>query len=188
MGFFEGTVSQPIQLFQYTMIASIIQARRTGEGKYFALIRPAGNQAAGEGEHQVKAAARAVHVQDFSGGVQPRTEPALQGMGIKGRRLDAAGGHLRGVKAARARYGHMKIRYRPRQRRKIPRPGGHAGAGRKPACAQHGPVAPRRGRAHQQLLQRDPAAGLAAAAAAFPAAEAGADGKALTLRFDEDMP
>ena len=41
---------------------------------------------------------------------------------------------------------------------------------------------------HYSAAVDDPAAGLAAAAAAFPAAEAGADGKALTLRFDEDMP
>ena len=39
---------------------------------------------------------------------------------------------------------------------------------------------------HYSAAVEDPAPGLAAAAAAFPAAEAGADGKTLTLRFDAD--
>ena len=76
---FEFRFSQPDQQIQYSMIVTIIQARGRAVGKYFELLRASRHKSAGHGEHQIEAAASAVHVQHLAGRIQAGTQPALQG-------------------------------------------------------------------------------------------------------------
>ena len=76
----------------------------------------AGKDAAGEGKHQIKAAAISVHVQYFSRGIQPRHQTGRQG--FRGELLpgDAPGGDLGAVKALHAANGQGKVCYQGSQR------------------------------------------------------------------------